>query len=133
MEPTKKRPGRGRRPITHGGFTLYSRAKLPSTRIKVRKYLKAARQGLLEEIGPGNLTPSREILLDRIITNLGIVRSQEELAREGVTRGVKLHSNHLSYCSQISRDLKSLGINGKKPSPPSREELESLLDTPDSE
>lgn len=128
MEPIN-RPGRGRQPITHGGYTLYSRAKLPSTRTKVRKYLKAARKGLLEELGEENLTPSREILLDRIITLLGIVRSQEELAREGVTRGVKLPANHLSYCSQISRDLKALGINGQKPKPPSRQELEGLLDT----
>ena len=86
MKP-ETRPGRGRKPLTHGGYTLYSRAKLPSTRQKVRRYLKAARQGLLEEIGEANLTASKEIVLDRIITLLGVVRSQEELAREGVTRG----------------------------------------------
>ena len=126
MKP-ETRARRGRKPLTHGGYTLYSRAKLPSTRQKVRRYLRAARQGLLEELGEANLTASKEILLDRIITNLGIVRSQEELAREGVTRGVKLPQNHLSYCSQISRDLKALGLDGKrKRRPPTREELEAL-------
>lgn len=115
MRPVTK-PVRGRKPMSFGGHTYFVRAKLSPVQGKtVKKDLKEARDGLFRACNGGNPSVSQEILIDRIITNLSIVRSMEERSREGVTGVVRLPDNHLSYCSQISRDLKALGLDGKFP------------------
>lgn len=94
--------------------------KLPQGRNYIRQYLTDIREGLVRDKGPTekDLTTAELILIDRIVTKLGIVRCIEEHCRETVVmeKGElvpSLGKNYITYCNSVRSDLRALGIEGK--------------------
>ncbi len=98
----------------------------PQRRPWLRRYLTEIRDGLIKDLGPReeDLTTAQRVLVDRIVTLLGLVRLYEENVRakglfsEGNPLS-ELQTLYLSYNEAIRRDLQTLGV-GKR-----REELET--------
>ena len=110
----------GRRPRSHGGYSFLATGQLPENRVHILKYLMAVREGLIRDLGPteNDLSTAQIILIDRIVSKIGIVRCQEEYAREhSVMDGNELTSclktSYLAYSNSIRLDLQALGITKK--------------------
>ncbi|MDP2914913.1 MAG: hypothetical protein Q8O91_05625 [Candidatus Aminicenantes bacterium] len=95
--------------------------ELPQRRTYLRAYLQAARDGLIEDLGPSekDLTTAEAVLIDRAISKLSIVRCIEEYVKEeGVFKGKELSpvlaKSYITYCESIRRDLEALGIKASK-------------------
>jgi hypothetical protein len=80
----------------------------------------AARQGLVCDLGPteNDLTTAQIILIDRIVTKLGVIRCIEEHIREnsvmiGDDLAPSLKASYLAYNNSLRLDLQALGF-GKK-------------------
>jgi hypothetical protein len=112
-----KKERRGR-PTLHGGYSLLTTGRLPERRRYLREYLSQVRGGLIKDLGPteADLTTAQLVLIDRIITKLGIIRCIEEYAREkGIFKGEgelspSLSANYLAYDNAIRLGLQALGI-----------------------
>lgn len=112
----KKKPGR---PPRSGAYSLIVKAgELPKRRTYLRAYLQAARDGLIEDLGPreADLTTAQRVLVDRAVSKLSVVRCIEEhVKEEGVFRGRELSpvmaKSYITYCESIRRDLEALGIS----------------------
>lgn len=110
---------RGGQRQTHGGYSFLTTGRLPEHRTHIRRYLTACRQGLIEDLGgEPNLSIAQAILIDRIISKLGISRCIEEHTREtsvmvGQELAPALKSSYLAYSNSIRLDLVALGINSK--------------------
>ena len=116
----EKKAKRGRPQLKHGGFSLLTRGELPENRQYLRPYLTEAREGLIRDLGPTeeDLTAAQRILLDRVITNLGIVRLIEEYVKEkgifqnpGGFLNPALATHYIAYNNSIRLNLQALGIN----------------------
>lgn len=115
----KKKIGR---PCKHGGFSIMvPRGELPENRKYVRQYLTEIREGLIRDIGgtEENLTTAQAILIDRIISKLGVIRCIEEYhsenkIMEGDQLAVALKESYLSYNNSIRLDLMALGIDKRR-------------------
>jgi len=112
---------RGRPGTTHGGYTFLTKGELPQNRVHVLKYLTAAREQLIQDLGPTeeDLTAAQIILIDRVITKLGVVRCMEEHLKENhVMKGDRLsgclRESYLAYNNSIRLDLAALGIDKKQ-------------------
>lgn len=95
--------------------------KLPENRKHVLRYLTAARENLIKDLGPteNDLTAAQIILIDRIVSKLGIIRCIEEHIRESsVMRGdhlsPSLRESYLAYNNSIRLGLTALGIAKRK-------------------
>lgn len=106
---------------THGGFAYLTSGKLPEHRKYVEQYLTAARMNLIADLGPTeeDLTTAQIILIDRIVTKLGVIRCIEEHTREktvmtGNLLAPALRASYLAYNNSVRLDLQALGINIKK-------------------
>lgn len=104
----------------HGGYAFLTRGKLPENRKYILKFLTAARENLIKDLGPTeeDLTAAQIILIDRIITKLGVVRCIEEHIRDStVMKGDRLspclRESYLAYNNSIRLDLQALGIDKK--------------------
>ncbi len=77
----KLHPGRRKK---HGGYSFLVKGELPEGRAYVERYLTTVREGLISDLGPTekDLTTAQVILIDRIITKLGVTRCIEEYIRE---------------------------------------------------
>jgi len=87
MEKNKSkltRKSRRGRPPKHGGYSLLTKGELPENRQYLRTYLTDVREGLIRDLGPKeeNLTTAQLVLIDRVITKLGIIRLIEEHVKE---------------------------------------------------
>lgn len=109
------RPGR---PCSHGGWTYLTTGKLPEHRREVSRYLTAARESLIRDLGPKeiDLSAGQRILIDRIITKLGVIRCMEEHIRErsvmtGNNLAPCLKASYLAYNNSVRLDLTALGID----------------------
>ena len=107
--------------MKHGGYSFLSRGELPRNRAYIERYLTEARIGLIEHLGPteDDLSTQQKILIDRIITKLGVVRCMEECIRESsVMQGNRLapclRESYLAYNNSIRLDLQALGIDKKR-------------------
>jgi len=110
----------GRRPRSHGGYSFLTKGELPENRAYILKYLMAAREGLVRDLGPteNDLSAAQIILIDRVTTKLGIVRCIEEHIRErsvmvGEDLAPSLRASYLAYNNSIRLDLQALGLNKK--------------------
>ena len=110
----------GRRPRSHGGYSYLTTGALPEQRSNVLKYLIAARQGLVRDLGPSEneLSTAQIILIDRITTKLGVIRCVEEHIREnsvmaGDDLAPSLKASYLAYNNSLRLDLQTLGIDRK--------------------
>ena len=106
----------GRRPKSHGGYSFLTKGELPESRPQILKYLMAARQGLVRDLGPteNDLTTAQIILIDRITTKLGVIRCMEEFINgRSVIKGDELapclKASYLAYSNSIRLDLQALG------------------------
>ncbi len=111
-------PGRKKR---HYGYAYLTTGKLPVHRRYIEKYLTAVRNGLVRDLGPEehHLTTAQIILIDRIVTKLGIIRCIEEHIRDnsvmiGDNLAPALGNNYISYNNSVERSLDKLGIHKKK-------------------
>ncbi len=113
-----KKLKRGGQKVKHGGYSFLVKGELPENRKYILKYLSAARDQLVKDMGPTeqDLTAAQIIIIDRVVTKLGVVRCIEEHIREtSVMQGHKLapslRQSYLAYNNSIRLDLQSLGIN----------------------
>ena len=115
----KKKVGRPKR---HGGYSLLTRGQLPENRRYLRHYLSEIRAGLVNDLADSeqDLSTAQLILIDRIITYLGVIRLIEEHAKDhGVldskgrpTSGLTGH--YLTFNRQVREMLSLLGIERKE-------------------
>jgi hypothetical protein len=80
----------------------------------------AARQGLVCDLGPAenDLTTAQIILVDRVVTKLGVIRCIEEHIREnsvmvGQDLAPSLKASYLAYNNSLRLDLQALGLGRK--------------------
>lgn len=118
MARLEKTLSRGRPKVTHGGYSFLTTGQLPERRVYILRYLSAARQGLIEDLGgeEKNLTTAQLILIDRIISKLGIIRCIEEHIKEtsildGSDLAPALRSSYIAYNNSIRLTLQLLGID----------------------
>ena len=113
-----KKLKRGGQKVKHGGYSFLVKGELPENRKYILRYLSAAREQLIKDLGPTeqDLTVAQIIIIDRVVTKLGVIRCIEEHIREtSVMQGHKLapslRQSYLAYNNSIRLDLQSLGIN----------------------
>ena len=72
------------RPARHGGYSLLTRGVLPEKRKYIGHYLTAIREGLVHDLAgrEEDLGTGQRVLIDRVVTFLGVVRLIEEHARD---------------------------------------------------
>ena len=99
---------RGGQKVKHGGYSFMVKGELPENRKHVLKYLTAARENLIRDLGPTeeDLTAAQIILIDRIVSKLGIIRCIEEHIREnsvmvGQNLAPAFSKNYISYNNRI--------------------------------
>jgi len=92
--------------------------ELPEYRQYIKKYLTDVREGMIKDIGPEekDLTTAQIILVDRLISLLGVIRLIEEKAKEdGVFRGrdliPSLKASYIAYNNTVRLTLEKLGID----------------------
>ena len=92
--------------------------EFPEYRQHIKKYLTAIREGLIRERGPEekDLSVAQLILIDRLISLLGIIRLIEEKAKEdGVFSGrnltASLRTSYIAYNNTVRLTLEKLGID----------------------
>lgn len=117
----KKGKSKRGRPSKHGGYSLLVKGELPENRKYIRRYLTSVREGLIQDLGPteGDLTTAQIVLIDRVVTKLGVIRCIEEYIREntvmtGDRLSTSLRESYLAYNNSIRLDLQALGIDSKK-------------------
>jgi len=120
MNNSVKSTRRDLRPRQHGGYSFLTKGELPERRGYLLVYLTDVRQGLIRDLGPTEdaLSTAQVILIDGIITKLGLVRCIEEHIREnsvmvGHNLASALKKDYLAYKNSIRLDLQALGINKK--------------------
>jgi len=109
------------RPPKHGGYSFLVKGELPENRKHVLRYLTAARENLIRDLGPteDDLTAAQVILIDRTITKLGVIRCIEEHIKEnsvmvGQRLAPSLRASYLAYNNSIRLDLQLLGIDKRQ-------------------
>lgn len=112
---------RGRQRVIHGGYSFLTTGRLPEHRVHVRRYLTAARENLIKDLGPteADLTAAQIILIDRVVTKLGVIRCIEEHIREnsvmvGDNLAPSLKATYLAFDNSLRLALQALGIKSKK-------------------
>lgn len=111
-----KLPSGGRK--KHGGYTYLVTGRLPEHRLRVERYLCAARKGLVADQGPTeeDLTTAQIILIDRVVMKLGVLRCIEEYVGENTVMEGKdvapsLKASYLAYNNSTRLDLTVLGVH----------------------
>lgn len=106
------------RKVKHGGYSYLVTGTLPEERKYILQYLTAARENLIRDLGPTeeSLTAAQIILIDRVVTKLGVIRCIEEHIREntvmvGQDLAPALKASYLAYNNSVRLDLRELGIN----------------------
>lgn len=112
---------RGGQKVKHGGYSFLTKGELPENRKHVLKYLTAAREGLIKDLGPTeiDLTAAQVILIDRVVTKLGVIRCIEEHIKEnsvmvGDNLAPSLKGNYLAFDNSLRLALQALGIKSKR-------------------
>lgn len=112
---------RGGQKIKHGGYSFLIKGELPENRKHVLRYLTAARMNLIRDLGPTeeDLTTAQVIIIDRVVSKLGVVRCIEEHIREnsvmiGHNLAPSLGQSYLAYNNSVRLDLDKLGIHKRQ-------------------
>ena len=118
MKDKLKKSDKKRMRLKHGGYSFLTKGEVPEHRQYIKKYLTAIREGLIRERGPTekDLSVAQLILIDRLISLLGIIRLIEEKAKEdGVFSGrnliPSLRTSYISYNNTVRLTLEKLGID----------------------
>ena len=105
--------GRQHRPC---GYSFLTRKCDPEERLRVRRYLTAARAAIVEDLGGEEaLTAAKIILIDRCISLLAVLRGIEEYFKENLLTDngelpPALSKNFISYNNSLRLNLCSLGL-----------------------
>jgi hypothetical protein len=102
----------------HGGYSLLTRGTLPQRRRYIGPYLMAVREGLIHDLAKSeeDLSTAQRVLVDRIVTFLGVVRLIEEHAGQYGVLDSKgrpscgLTGHYLTFNRQIKEMLALLGM-----------------------
>ena len=122
-EKSRKKKGKVRlgRPPKHGGYSLLVRGELPENRKHIKQYLTVSRENLIIDLGPTeeDLTTAQIILIDRVVTKLGVIRCIAEHIREnsvmvGHNLAPSLRASYLAYNNSVRLDLRELGIDKRQ-------------------
>lgn len=112
---------RGRPPKIKGWSVMAAKGQLPVQRKYLGRYLSYVRDGLIQDLGgeEKNLTTAQRVLIDRVVSKLGIIRLIEEYFDESpILNNGKLayilRENYLAYNNSVRLDLQALGIDKKK-------------------
>lgn len=113
--PKSRKP---QRRAGHGGYAYLTSGEVPETRQYVKKYLTNVREGIIRDIGPTeqDLTTAQLVLVDRLISLIGVIRLIEEKAREdGIFKGQdltpSLRQSYIAYNNTVRLNLRELGID----------------------
>jgi hypothetical protein len=119
-QKNRRKPG----PVPrHGGYSLLTTGRLPERRRYIAPYLTAVREGLISDLAKSeeDLSTGQRVLIDRVVTFLGVVRLIEEHARDnglldqrGRLKGGIGTGNYLSFNRHIKDCLALLGLNKHK-------------------
>lgn len=108
------------KPRRHGGYSFMVTGELPQHRAYLLSYLTTARENLIMDLGPTeeDLTAAQVILIDRVVSMLGVVRCIEEHIREnsvmvGQNVAPALKASYITYNNAVRMTLKELGIRTK--------------------
>ena len=114
---TKLSPGKRR---TFGGYSFLTTKDLPVKRRHIESFLTAAREGMIHDLAESeaDLSTAQIILIDRVVSMLGVTRCLEEFVREhsvmqGQNLSPSLKASYLSYNNSIRLNLQALGIEKK--------------------
>lgn len=120
----RKKPG----PVPrHGGYSLLTRGALPERRRYIGHYLTAIREGIVHDLSASeeDLSTAQRVLIDRVVTFLGVVRLIEEHARDyglldqrGQLKGGIGSRQYLSFNRHIKDCLALLGLKRAEPPGP---------------
>jgi len=119
MSDSKKKRSRQLRPKRHPGYSLIVTGETAKHRAYLLRYLTECREGICLDLGGEDLmTMAQIILVDRVISKLGIIRCLEEHSKEqGVFRDQSLVSSlkesYLAYSNSTRLDLLALGLDRK--------------------
>ena len=112
---------RGGQKVKHGGYSFLVKGELPESRKHVLRYLTAARENLIKDLGPTeeDLTAAQIIIMDRIVSKLGVIRCIEEHIRENSVMvkndlAPSLKASYLAYNNSVRLDLQALGIERRR-------------------
>ena len=121
MEKLEAKLPRGRQRTVHGGYSFLITGRLPEHRAYVRRFLTAVRLNLIRDLGPTeeDLTAAQIILIDRVVSKLGVIRCIEEHIRENSVMvednlAPSLKGNYLAFDNSLRLALQALGIKSKK-------------------
>jgi hypothetical protein len=115
---TVKFPRGGRR-AKPSGFSFLTRRCNDEERLRITRYLIGCREMLIHDLGgEENLSAQKLILIDRLISLLGVIRGIEEYHQENIMTddgGLRpaLGKNYLSYVNSTRLILCSLGLERK--------------------
>jgi hypothetical protein len=123
MVNRKKSKGKSGRPIVrHGAYSYLTNLTIPDHRAYLRPYLTAVREGLIHDLGPTeeDLTTAQKLIIDRIISQAGVIRLIEEYCREqGIFRGSILQpvlaKNYGAFTNSLRLNLQALGMERREP------------------
>ncbi len=126
----KKTPSKRGRPPKHGGYSIITSDQLPENRKHVRRYLSDVRNGLICDLGgsEGELTTAQQIMIDRVVCKLGVLRCLEEYVRENqvMLKGdlvPALKERYLAYSNSVRLDLVALGLERRAVAAPTLAEV----------
>ena len=120
------------KPKRHGGYSLIVAGEDEKHRAYLLRHLTECREGICRDLGGEDLmSMAQVILVDRVVSKLGIVRCIEEYVRENGTFDEKrltptLKESYLAYSNSIRLDLQALGLEKRE-----REQLLKPLDLAD--
>jgi hypothetical protein len=118
----RKRRSRERGKVKHGGYAYLVSGVLPKDRIYLKPYLTAIREGLIHDHAAReeDLPAAKRILIDQVVTNLGVIRLIQEHVREtGIFQNPSgflsptLGENYLRWLNAVVRSLALLGVERK--------------------
>jgi len=116
----------------HGGYSYIARGVLPKHLSHIRKFLEYTRKRLILDFGgPEEVIPIAIILLiDRVISKLGILRCLEEQARRsGIfvsgELSAPLRESYIAYSNSMRRDI--MALDKLKPESKGKEGLDPLV------
>ena len=116
MQPETHLTTRPTRPTKPPGFSFLTRKCSVEERLRIRRYLQATREGLIRDLGGiENLSVQKLILIDRLISLLGVIRGIEEFFKEDIlTAGgsvrASLGKNYLSFTNSARLILVNLSL-----------------------
>lgn len=118
----KKKKARLGRPPKHGGYSLLVyKGELPENRKYISRWLTDVREGLIADLGPTeeDLSTAQRVLVDRVVSKLGVIRCVEEHTREkavmtGNLLAPALRASYLAYNNSVRLDLMALGLERKQ-------------------